>query len=125
MLAFHLSTLKLFLCIAVNTVQQIKLGYTFISFYSSGSKEERLAVESAIQHGTKPETYQPDSPFKKKDVEFKIETMDKVYVGSDFEVDIALTNKGSEERNVSLFVNLQMCYYTGTFHFHMFTCSNR
>lgn len=78
----------------------------------TGSQEERLAVESAITHGTKPDTYQPDTPFK-KDVDFKVDTEDLVYVGSDFEVKIPLTNRSAEERNVNLFVSVQICYYTG------------
>ena len=80
---------------------------------TAGSPEERLAVENAVQYGTKPDTYQPEDSVVMKDVEFSIETVDKLYIGSDFEVEIPLKNNSGEERHVNLFVNLQMCFYTG------------
>lgn len=92
-----------------NTGVDVKGDYKF----TEGSPEERLAVENAVQYGTKPDTYQPEDSVVMKDVEFSIETVDKLYIGSDFEVEIPLKNNSGEERHVNLFVNLQMCFYTG------------
>ena len=71
-----------------------------------------MAVECAVQHGSKPDTYCPDAT-DDNDVKFAIDTKDRIYVGSDFDVTIKMNNKSGEERTVSLSVIVQVCYYTG------------
>ena len=86
----------------------------FFSYYINfiGSAEERLAVEGAVKHGTKPDTYSPEGP-DNGDVQFEIDTVDKIFVGSDFDVKIKLINKSAEQRNVNMSVIIQVSYYTG------------
>ncbi|XP_072046501.1 protein-glutamine gamma-glutamyltransferase K-like [Amphiura filiformis] len=82
--------------------------------HKDGSMEERLAVETAVERGSKPDTYSPDVPeVDDIAVDIDVDADDKIFVGDDFAVGVKLTNKSAEERNVDLSVIIQICYYTG------------
>ncbi|XP_030845557.1 protein-glutamine gamma-glutamyltransferase K [Strongylocentrotus purpuratus] len=79
--------------------------------YAEGSVEERNAVERAISYGTRPNTYREN--VKTDDIEMAIVLDEKISVGSDFELKVAVNNKSSVSRVISLTMNAHMCYYTG------------
>lgn len=90
-----------------NAREDITLEYK----YPEGSDEERMAVERAVSFGTKPNVYRTDA--KTDDVEMEIILAEKITVGQDFQVKIAVNNKSSVERSMDIIVNAHICYYTG------------
>ncbi|XP_078680703.1 protein-glutamine gamma-glutamyltransferase K-like [Branchiostoma floridae x Branchiostoma belcheri] len=79
--------------------------------FSEGTEEERLAVEKAVSHGSRPHTY-GERP-EKADVEFSINAPKEVIVGHDFTASVTLRNHSNQERNVSMFLTAHTMYYTG------------
>ena len=71
-------------------------------------------METAVQSGSKPDTYSPDVHEEDDVIEdIVVDKDDELLVGDDFDININLTNKNSNERNVDLTVVVQICYYTG------------
>uniref|UniRef100_A0A4W4FM86 Protein-glutamine gamma-glutamyltransferase K n=1 Tax=Electrophorus electricus TaxID=8005 RepID=A0A4W4FM86_ELEEL len=79
--------------------------------YPEGSKEERIAVETATCYGSRPDTY---ASAVTKDVTIEI-TMngEGPKMGEDAELAITIKNSSSELRSVSLYSELAVMYYTG------------
>ncbi|CAL8238719.1 unnamed protein product, partial [Lota lota] len=76
-----------------------------------GSEEERITVETASRHGSKPETY--SSPTA-EDVSMKVTVDgDGPRMGSDGSLSITFTNGSSERRSVVLHGQVAVMYYTG------------
>ncbi|XP_077993726.1 protein-glutamine gamma-glutamyltransferase K-like [Glandiceps talaboti] len=79
--------------------------------HPNGSEEERMAVRCAVEHGTRPDTYNRD--IKPDDVEMWIDTGDEVTIGDQFDVKVFISNKSSETRTLDIFVSSHVCHYTG------------
>lgn len=87
----------------------IRLTWHFWS--SSGTEEERIAVETACKYGSKAEAY--SSPTA-EDVSIEV-TMDGEgpTMGGDAELNIILRNSSSEHRKLLLHSQVAVMYYTG------------
>ncbi|XP_078065035.1 protein-glutamine gamma-glutamyltransferase K-like, partial [Mustelus asterias] len=79
--------------------------------FSEGTDEERIAVETACRHGSRPDTYADQ--WTASDVEVKVHTDDGIIMGSDFAVTISVANTGSECRSLTLYTQAVVMYYTG------------
>ncbi|XP_078394437.1 protein-glutamine gamma-glutamyltransferase K-like, partial [Cetorhinus maximus] len=79
--------------------------------YTEGTDEERIAVETACRHGSRPETYADQCTAS--DVEVTVHTDDGIIMGSDFTVTVGVANAGSQCRSLTLFVQAVVMYYTG------------
>lgn len=82
--------------------------------YKGGSAEERMSVETAVQSGSKPDTFNPEV-HTDDDIteELYVKDENSIFVGDDFDVCVKLGNKSADERNVSMSLIVQACYYTG------------
>lgn len=78
---------------------------------STGSEQERIAVETACSYGSKAEAYSPPTA---EDVSVEV-TMDGEgpRMGKDAVLTIVLKNSSSEERKVALHSQVEVMYYTG------------
>uniref|UniRef100_UPI00398E4758 protein-glutamine gamma-glutamyltransferase K-like n=1 Tax=Pristiophorus japonicus TaxID=55135 RepID=UPI00398E4758 len=79
--------------------------------YSEGTDEERIAVEMACRHGSRPDTYADQ--WRAEDVAVTVRTDDGIVMGSDFVVMVAVVNGSSECRCLRLFTQAAVMYYTG------------
>uniref|UniRef100_H2ZTS7 protein-glutamine gamma-glutamyltransferase n=2 Tax=Latimeria chalumnae TaxID=7897 RepID=H2ZTS7_LATCH len=86
---------------------------THLYKYPEGSEEERISVETACQHGTKPKTYLEGE--KVKDVVINVQTEKNLQMGSDFTVWLRVQNCSTEQRGISLFTQVAAIYYTGVY----------
>nr|XP_006814157.1 PREDICTED: protein-glutamine gamma-glutamyltransferase K-like [Saccoglossus kowalevskii] len=84
---------------------------THLYKFSEDSEENRMAVACAIEHGSRPNTYDTDDG--PDDVQFEIETDDMVTVGDDYDVRIKVVNKSNEKRTVDVYIASHVCHYTG------------
>lgn len=84
---------------------------THLYKHPEGSEEERIAVETACQYGTKAGIYCPSGA---EDVTVQI-TMDEdgPQLGADAKLSITIQNTSSEQRSVALFGHVAVMYYTG------------
>ncbi|XP_070559597.1 protein-glutamine gamma-glutamyltransferase K-like [Ptychodera flava] len=80
--------------------------------FREGTEKERLAVQHACSHGSRPDTYV--SREREVDFECEISVRPDISIGDDFDVTVKLTNKGKESCTVSkMFISCHACYYTG------------
>ena len=70
-----------------------------------------MAVENAVKYGTKPNVYRTEE--KVDDVEMSVLLAERIPVGDDIEIKVAVNNKSTVERNLDLIVNAHICFYTG------------
>ncbi|KAA0706761.1 Protein-glutamine gamma-glutamyltransferase K [Triplophysa tibetana] len=84
---------------------------THLYKHPEGSEEERIAVETACQYGTKAGIYCPSGT---EDVTVEI-TMgeEEPQLGADAKLSITIQNMSSEQRSVTLFGQVEVVYYTG------------
>ncbi|XP_076839778.1 protein-glutamine gamma-glutamyltransferase K-like [Brachyhypopomus gauderio] len=86
---------------------------THLYKHPEGSKEERIAVETAVRHGSKPNTY---SCAVTCDVTIGITLKEEEpTIGKDAKLSINLKNTSSELRTVSLYTEAGVMYYTGVY----------
>lgn len=85
--------------------------HLLIKMITVGSEEERIAVETACQYGTKAGIYCPSGT---EDVTVEI-TMDEegLQLGGDAKLSVTIKNTSSEQRSVTLFGQVAVVYYTG------------
>lgn len=84
--------------------------FDFHSFL--GSKEERLALETAVMYGVKKQTtqdivYQPQTDV---DMDFQVQ---KAVIGSDFKVTITFRNKSRNHYTATTYLSGNIVFYTG------------
>ncbi|XP_070559637.1 protein-glutamine gamma-glutamyltransferase K-like [Ptychodera flava] len=80
--------------------------------FQEGSTEERLAVQLACSHGSKPETYIADKA--DYSIKYQVVVKEGIKIGDDFDVSIQLTNEGVSKCTIShLHVSCCVCHYTG------------
>ncbi|XP_077976986.1 protein-glutamine gamma-glutamyltransferase K-like [Glandiceps talaboti] len=80
--------------------------------FPEGSAEERLAVQHACSHGSKPETYVTDK--SEYDIKCQVMMKENVKIGDDFDVTVKLQNEGMKSCTIThLFISCHMCQYTG------------
>lgn len=78
---------------------------------STGTEEERKAVETAARYGSKPEVYSSKAI---EDVEIQVSLDGEgPQMGSDAQLSIILRNSSSQERNLILHSQVYVMYYTG------------
>ncbi|XP_032660583.1 protein-glutamine gamma-glutamyltransferase K [Chelonoidis abingdonii] len=83
---------------------------TDIYKHPEGSEAERQAVETAARHGTKAHIYKNKE--WGEDVSLSVETSEAI-TGQDVSIQVALSNRGSSSRSVSLSLHLAPMFYTG------------
>ncbi|KAK2534137.1 F13a1 [Columba guinea] len=80
--------------------------------FQEGSKEERLALETAVMYGVKKQTtqdivYQPQTDV---DMDFQVQ---KAVIGSDFKVTITFRNKSRNNYTATTYLSGNIVFYTG------------
>ncbi|KAF4078494.1 hypothetical protein AMELA_G00199770 [Ameiurus melas] len=84
---------------------------THLYKHPEGSKEERIAVETACRYGSKPNTY---SCAVKNDVTLKIALNgEEPQLGQDAHLSIIVSNGSSNKRSIFLYCQVAVMYYTG------------
>nr|XP_032834808.1 protein-glutamine gamma-glutamyltransferase K-like isoform X3 [Petromyzon marinus] len=99
-------------CISTKAVgSDTREDITHLYKFPEDTEEERLAVETACLHGSRPDTYRgsPSSP----DVTLAISTHERVVMGHDFDVSVTVSSTAVSERQVSVFVRGAVMHYTG------------
>ncbi|XP_057196486.1 protein-glutamine gamma-glutamyltransferase K-like [Triplophysa rosa] len=98
-------------CISTKAVgSDYREDITHLYKHPEGSEEERIAVETACQYGTKAGIY---FPFGTEDIYVQI-TMDKeLQLGGDAKLSTTIQNTSSEQRSITLFGQVDVVYYTG------------
>uniref|UniRef100_H3A119 Protein-glutamine gamma-glutamyltransferase K n=1 Tax=Latimeria chalumnae TaxID=7897 RepID=H3A119_LATCH len=86
---------------------------THLYKYPEDSEEERIAVETACQYGSKPTVYLNSAVME--DVALDIQTQEDIQMGSDVTVRVLVENCSSEHRSISLFLKAAVVYYTGVY----------
>lgn len=84
----------------------------------SGSSDGRDAIMNALLPGHTSEiiNYENDKQ-SQNDVEFILKMKNVVPVGSNFDVELQVENKSDDQRNVLLFENKQISFFTLNFMF--------
>nr|XP_055043405.1 protein-glutamine gamma-glutamyltransferase K-like [Misgurnus anguillicaudatus] len=94
---------------AVGTDKRVDITHHYK--HPEGSEEERKAVETAVRHGSKRCVYPP--PCVEDVICEIIMQKEVVYVGKDAVLSIALKNKCSSARTITLKSQVSAVYYTG------------
>ncbi|XP_072885304.1 protein-glutamine gamma-glutamyltransferase K-like [Hemitrygon akajei] len=84
---------------------------TLLYKYQEGSDEERIAVETACRHGSRPNTYEYGRV--QGEVGAEVSAPDGVEMGQDFALTVKLRNSSDEARTLVLFVQAAVMFYTG------------
>eukprot|EP00061_Rhincodon_typus_P017252 g45863.t1 len=74
------------------------------------SQEERMALDTAIQHGVKKEQAVTDVTM---DVSLDMHVPENVLLGTNFIVDVELQNNSNEKRSMTVFLSGNVVFYTG------------
>ncbi|XP_013396811.1 protein-glutamine gamma-glutamyltransferase K-like, partial [Lingula anatina] len=77
--------------------------------HTEGTAEERAALMKAISTSTRQDIYDDVGD----DVKFNFVDKDDIFIGSDFDVEVKVTNTSDEERNVTITLSATVCRYTG------------
>uniref|UniRef100_UPI00398F3796 coagulation factor XIII A chain-like isoform X2 n=1 Tax=Pristiophorus japonicus TaxID=55135 RepID=UPI00398F3796 len=78
--------------------------------YQEGSREERMAQDSAIQYGVKKDQTVIETPM---DATVDMHVPGNVFLGTNFEVAVELKNNSSEKRTMTAHFSGNVVFYTG------------
>ncbi|KAA0702823.1 Protein-glutamine gamma-glutamyltransferase K [Triplophysa tibetana] len=98
-------------CISTKAVgSDYREDITHLYKHPEGSEEERIAVETACQYGTKAGIY---IPFGTEDVYVQITMDEEPQLGGDAKLSTTIQNASSEQRSITFFGQVDEVYYTG------------